>query len=83
MTVTKWSNALVIDAQWYFTNLVYTNKVPSMSVFSCNINKCCVTSFVSYSELANHIIIIIIMKSYTKYKKQTSNNQHTEMGLSS
>ena len=27
--------------------------------------------------------IIIIMKSYTKYKKQTSNNQHTEMGLSS
>ena len=29
------------------------------------------------------IIIIIIMKSYTKYKKQMSNNQHTEMGLSS
>ena len=28
-------------------------------------------------------IIIIIMKSYTKYKKQFSNNQHTEMGLSS
>ena len=32
--------------------------------------------------LAFIIIIIIIMKSYTKYKKQTSNNQYTETGLS-